>query len=145
MDDPTVEKQETVSTKRPDLLSALCVLTFIGSGAGAIVHWSYGLFFRELQALYKGGTFTFPGLDIIMTGGAKYFLTGAVLYSASLAGALLMWNLRAAGFHLYTAAQVLLILLPTVMLKDYPFPVIDFVITALFILLYRHHLRYMHL
>ena len=144
MEDPTVEKKETVYTKRPDLLSALCILTFIGSGTGAFVYWTYGLFFSEFQKLYETGALTFPGLDIILSGGPKYFLTGALLFSASLAGAVLMWNLRAAGFHVYTAAQVLLSLLPVVMIKDYPFPVVDFALTALFILLYRRYLGYMY-
>ncbi|MDK2910274.1 MAG: hypothetical protein PWR20_1841 [Bacteroidales bacterium] len=146
MEDPTLEKEkEKVYIERPDLLTALCILTFIGSGTGAFVYWTYGLFFNEFQKLFAAGTLTFPGLDIIMSGGPKYFITGAILFSASLAGAILMWRLRAAGFHLYTAAQVLLSLLPVVMIKDYPFPVVDFAITALFILLYRYHLRYMQL
>ncbi len=144
MEDPAVEKKETVYTKRPDLLSALCILTFIGSGTGSFVYWTYGLFFNEFQKLYETGALTFPGLDIILSGGPKYFLTGALLFSASVTGAILMWNLRTAGFHLYTAAQVLLSLLPVVMIKDYPFPVVDFALTALFILLYRRYLGYMH-
>ncbi|MGC8864160.1 MAG: hypothetical protein ACP5O2_00410 [Bacteroidales bacterium] len=143
MEDPSIEKLEKISPQRPDMLSALCILTFIGSGVGAFVYWTYGLFFSELQSMYESGALTFPGLDVILSGGQKYFLSGAVLFSASLTGAILMWKMRAAGFHLYTAAQVLLSLLPVVMIKEYPFPVVDFAITALFILLYSRYLSRM--
>lgn len=143
MEEQSIEKLEQTRPQRPDMLSALCILTFIGSGTGAFVYWTYGLFFKEFQQLYESGALTFPGLDVILSGGQKYFLTGAVLFSASLAGAILMWKMRAAGFHLYTAAQVLLSLLPVVMIKEYPFPVVDFAITALFIFLYWRYLSRM--
>ncbi len=77
MEDPTFEKEkEKVYIERPDLLTALCILTFIGSGTGAFVYWTYGLFFNEFQKLFDAGTLTFPGLDIIMSGAPSISLQG---------------------------------------------------------------------
>lgn len=129
--------------KRPELLTAFCVLSYIGSGMGALVYSMYGLFYPSMRQMFESGEINFPGLDILMTGGQKYFITGSVLFSASFAGVFFMWKLKSIGFHLYTGAQILLLLLPFLLLKDYPFPYVDGLLTLAFILVYRIYLKWM--
>jgi hypothetical protein len=137
------DKNQHQPKRRPELLTAFCILSFIGSGMGALVYSMYGLFFPAMRQMFESGEMNFPGLDILMTGGQQYFITGAVLFSASLAGVVFMWKLKSIGFHLYAGAQILLLLLPVLLLKDYPFPYIDGLLTLAFILAYRFYLKFM--
>jgi len=98
--------------KRPKILTILCILSFIGSGMGMIAYLFYGLMFNEVETMIEEGQFAFPGIEILMSGGNKYFLMGSLLYLISFAGVLFMWKMRAIGFHLYTAAQILMLILP---------------------------------
>ena len=130
--------------QRPDRLTAVCILSYIGSGAGAFAYIFYTLFYSQVKELYETKVIDIPGIDLLMSGGVRYFLTGAVLFTASFAGIWYMWRLRAFGFHIYTAAQVLLLVLPVTTLKDYPFSYIDLVLTLFFIVFYRFHLKFMN-
>jgi hypothetical protein len=52
-----------------------------------------------------------------------------------------MWRLKKVGFHFYAAAQIALVLLPMIYIKGFPLPVIDGLMTALFIVLYFKHYK----
>ncbi len=130
--------------KRPKILTILCILSFIGSGMGMIAYLFYRLMFNEVETMIEEGQFAFPGIEILMSGGNKYFLMGSLLYLISFAGVLFMWKMRAIGFHLYTAAQILMLILPFLALENYPVPFVDFIITLIFILLYRKFLPMMN-
>ena len=72
--------------KRPVMLSVLCVLTWLGAAIELIS-------FRGLREAPLENTY-------------ETFLLISVLCSiAAVAGAIFMWNLKRAGFYLYTAAQ----------------------------------------
>lgn len=127
--------------KKPELLKAILILSFIGSGLSAVVFSMYGLFFPELSRMFESGEINFPGLELLMAGGKRYFLTGAVLYCGSFSGVYFMWKGRQTGFHLYTGAQVLLLILPLLVIDGYPLPIFDGLITLAFILFYSRYLK----
>ncbi|MCD4732189.1 MAG: hypothetical protein K8R74_16400, partial [Bacteroidales bacterium] len=85
----------------------------------------------------------FPEFEMIMSGGKKFFLTGFIFYTISLAGAMQMWKLRKIGFHLYTGAQVFILLLPLVLIENFQFSLLSLFVTAAFIIAYASNLKYM--
>lgn len=130
--------------KRPLLLTILCILTFIGSGLSSLAFLIVFLTYSQSYEIIKDLTETYPNLSTLAGAGKNFFLTGFVLNFFSLLGARLMWNLRKAGFHFYTGAQILIVLLPFVFLDDYPFPWGDALISLFFIILYSRFLRIMN-
>jgi hypothetical protein len=71
----------------------------------------------------------------------SFFLCSALLYGLSLAGVILMWNLRKSGFHLYTLAQLLILLVTLLFLGRERVPLGDIMFTLLFITYYYVALR----
>lgn len=138
-----VNGQQTGKSARPTWLTVICVLTFIGSGISTVsflmVYFSYEVALPLMQEL--GGVI--PGMELFATAGRNFFLTGFILYFLSLMGARLMWQLRKIGFHFYAASQVMLVLLPVVYIKGFPFSFIEASLTAVFILFYSRFLKLM--
>ncbi len=65
-----------------------------------------------------------------------YFFLNAFFQALSLLGAILMWNFRKTGFHCYTLAQLILLLLPAAFLGKAYIGVGDIMLTILFIAFY---------
>ena len=133
--------QKAEQPKRPQLLTALCILSFIGSGMSGfsffMVYSAYDDFLPQLQE-FAG---TFPGMEFIIKAPKNFFLAGFMLYSFSFFGVNLLWRLKKVGFHFYAGAQVALLLLPVIYIKDYPLPFLDGLLTALFVILYFRHYK----
>ncbi|MCD4747483.1 MAG: hypothetical protein K8R58_14395, partial [Bacteroidales bacterium] len=100
------------SYKRPDLLTVLCILTFIGSGIRAFSSFFISISYNEAITFWEETEFNIPEMEIIMSGGKGFFVTGFIFYTVALFGAIQMWKLKKIGFHLYTVAQILLLILP---------------------------------
>ncbi|MBN2172905.1 MAG: hypothetical protein JW731_02155 [Bacteroidales bacterium] len=130
--------------KRPELLTFLCILTFIGSGLSAFAFFSVYISYDEFISSVDELNLDFPELKMILTGGKRFFLTGFILYTISLYGAIKMWNLKKMGFHFYVGAQVFLLLLPNAMISSYQFSVIGLLVTVAFIIAYATHLKFMN-
>ena len=100
--------------KRPNLLTLLCVLTFIYSGLGAFSNLMVFIFFdasmKFAAELVKA--FKLPGMDLFLNARPIYFAATAAINALAIAGAILMWQLRKPGFHIYTVSQILVILAP---------------------------------
>ncbi len=134
--------------RRPELLTVLCILTFIGSGMSLL---SNMLFFAAInpikQALEKKSTFLFMGtelnFDFLLDLSPMFFLFQAILLSVSLLGAIQMWNLRKTGFHLYTFSQILLLIIPKLFISTLPFPFLEMLISSVFVYLYSRNLAYL--
>ena len=99
--------------KRPALLTTLCILTFIGSGISALAYLILTIFnidFATLGQMYG----SFPGVqetyDAIAEVSQWKFFILALVYIASFAGAVFMFKMKKAGFHLYTCAQLALLI-----------------------------------
>jgi hypothetical protein len=129
--------------KRPQLLSILCILTFIGSGMGVMgffaVAMNYNASMEALKVLYAD----MPEASFLMQAPQNFFLISFILMSVSVVGALLMWNLRKIGFHLYTSAQLFYLLLPFIYFNNETNPFLNIILTALFVYLYARNLQFM--
>ena len=104
-----------------------------------------GAFFEQFVAiaLEFAEKFKLPGLEMITEGRPLFFFVNAVLYGVSFIGALLMWNLKKNGFHVYTIAQILLILTPMYFFHLPGPSIFDIILSGTFVILYSTHLKIM--
>jgi len=129
--------------KRSDLLTILCIFTFIGSGLAAFSNLFIYLSYEEMLTIIEDYEVDIPGFGMMMSGGRRFFITGFILYTLSWVGALQMWKLSKIGFHLYTGAQIFILLLPVIMIPSYPFSIFSLLFTAVFIAGYAINLKFM--
>ena len=126
---------------RPKLLTVLCVLSYIMGGIASFSYFMIFSMYSEIMPQLAEAGDQFPGFKMFLGAGRSFFLTGFVLYFISIIGVSLMWRFRNAGFHFYTGAQVMILLMPLFYIQDFPFPFFDGVLTLLFILLYSKFYR----
>ena len=129
---------------RPVTLTVLCILSFLGSGLAFFTYSMISFSYEEFMLALQETGFDVPQVEIIRQASKGFFVSGTILYATSLVGVMLMWRLRKAGFHFYAAAQVLVALHPWIFLKMESFPLLSLMASAIFILLYAYHLRYMN-
>lgn len=132
--------------KRPNLLTVLCILTFIGSGMNMISSLVIAGFydtFKEVVLLFSE-KFQLPGIDVLLESKPIFFLVSGLLYAGSLGGAFLMFQLKKTGFHVYTIFQILLILAPMYFMHLSGPGILDLIFSGIFILLYSANLKSMH-
>ncbi|MDY5969146.1 MAG: hypothetical protein SPJ13_03915 [Bacteroidales bacterium] len=127
-------------------LRTVLVLTFIGSGSMLLSHFFTGLLLPQMQAVYDSGALPVPeettvAFETLLSRPRAYFLINAVLYSLSLAGAILMWRLKKNGFHYYAVAQLLLIVVALIFLGRIGVMVGDIMLSLLFIAFYYFSFR----
>ncbi len=131
--------------QRSKLLTILCILTFIGSGMNVISGTLIFLFFDAFKvvAAEMAKTFNLPGVDMLTEGPRLFFAVSALIYAGSIAGAILMWQLRKIGFHVYTISQILLVVAPMYFYK-LPGPgITDILFAGVFVFLYSTNLKTM--
>ncbi|MCD4772635.1 MAG: hypothetical protein K8R41_04515 [Bacteroidales bacterium] len=143
MEQYEINKDPNEQSKRPELLSVLCILTFIGSGLVVISNLYLLTSLSSVRELAASGDLLFPGMDKLLSVDKAYFLIGFILSSISLFGAYNMWKLKKIGFHLYTIAQILLLIVPYFYFTNIGFPYFGFLISASFVILYGKNLKYM--
>ncbi len=136
------EEEKPSIPQRPTGLTVLLILSFIGSGYQA---FSYGLFFlmydfiqtspiiAEMLQSIKGAPEAFGK---IMSGGKYFFLTNFFCFSGSLLGAIMIWNVKRIGFHIYAIAQIILLILPLLFIGRDMIGLGNILLTITFILLY---------
>lgn len=134
---------EQEKKKRPDLLTVLCILTFVGSGLAAFSNLFIFLSFEEVKSIANDYFTDLPGFEVIFSGGKKFFMIGFILYTFSIYGALQMWKLRKIGLHFYIAAQIFILVLPVVTLDSYKLPVLSIFVTFAFVIGYVSQLKFM--
>jgi len=117
------------SIRRSALLSALCLLSFAGSGASFIIYFLGSVFFEEFAALIMkySSTHTMENLS------PMYFTLFMVLNAVSLTGAIRMWKMHFDGFFIYTIAQIVLFVIPLVWLGSDAFSAPAAIFTGVFI------------
>jgi len=142
------EQQEPLPKEAgPNLifLKILCVITFVGSGLGFLSYGIIGL----IHDLFSSNLSLIPDeqnrelIGMLLSAGRAFFFLSALLYAASFAGALLLWRMKKIGFHLYTASQLLLLILPMAYIKQFPMPGTSIFLTLLFIWGYSGFLKFM--
>jgi len=136
--------QET-KTKRPGLLTVICILTYVGSGMNVISSLVIFLFFDAFKVVAANiaKTFNLPGMEMLINGPAIFFAASALIYAGAITGALLMWQLRKVGFHVYTISQILLVIAPMYFFKLSGPGLMDILLAGAFILLYSMNLKAM--
>ena len=130
---------------RPNLLTILCILTFINGGLTFVSSIFVGTFFEQFVVIATdfAEKFKLPGLEMITEGRPLFFFVNALLYGVSVAGALMMWNLKKNGFHVYTIAQILLILSPMYFFQLPGPSIFDIIFSGTFVMLYASNLKMM--
>jgi len=127
------------------LLKVLCVITFVGSGLGL---FSYGII-GIIHGFFSSNLALIPDeqnrelIKLMLSAGRIFFFLNALLYAVSFAGALLLWRMKKLGFHLYTASQLLLLIIPMAFIKGFPMPGTNIFLTVLFIWGYSGFLKFM--
>lgn len=135
--------EQTVTIKRSSGLSLTCILTFIGSGMSAFSSLIIFLAFNEFNQVISSDFLPQAQqlFSLALSAGRWFFLITCILYIISFTGALLMWNFRKIGFHLYSISQLLLLLVPLIMIEDYSLPLLNTMFTIVFIVIYGINLR----
>ena len=148
-----MEIVETNPKQRPGLLTALCILTFIGSGF-SVLNNLMGMVMSPIKNFF-GPEFFEMVRDEIDEEPARQFVEQALeigqkalehifeislaqffLYAASLTGAILMFQLKKLGFYIYTIAQVLLLFVPAVFVGFNLFINIGILFSSIFTILF---------
>lgn len=129
--------------KRPELLTLLCILTFIYSGLQTLSNL-FMLLNRDFIAdNIEGSGFQLEDLQPILDMPSLFFLLNTFLFTAVLVGAIYMWSLKKIGFHIYTLAQIALLFVISIFNPFNITPFAEILMTSMFILLYYRHLKFM--
>jgi hypothetical protein len=141
-----------IPVKRPSGLTLICILTFIFSGLMFISSSFDAIYYNYLPEFLKSSSVStlISGIDglvemmkAMMAVDIWYYIFNAILSGISLIGAFLMFRLIKVGFHLYTVAQILLMIVPLIYLPGYKTDIANTAITAIFIFLYYTNLKIM--
>ncbi|MEI6062062.1 MAG: hypothetical protein WCR72_15275 [Bacteroidota bacterium] len=141
------QQQPTPTEAVPNsvLLKILCTFTFVGSGLGFISYGIIGL----LLNLFAANLSQIPDeqsrelFKMLLPAGRPFFFLNALLYAVSFAGAVFLWRMKKAGFHMYAASQLLLLILPLAYIKGFPTPGLSIFLTLIFIWGYSGFLKFM--
>jgi hypothetical protein len=136
------------TAKRPELLTILCILTFVGSGSSFIANGFLYLMFDQVKEIIgQQEELNFLGSEInlsfLLEIKPLFFLIQAALYFLSVLGAYQMFQLRKVGFHLYAVSQILLLMMPKIFIPILPFPFFELMVSTVFIFLYYKNLQFM--
>jgi hypothetical protein len=129
--------------RRPQLLTILCILTFIGSGISAFGFFIVSVDFETSIKLLKAVYADMPETAIILQAPHDFFIISFFLSAFSILGAVFMWNLRKLGFHIYTSAQLIYLVVPLLYFGGDSNPMFNILFTALFVYLYARNLPQM--
>ncbi|MCK5774780.1 MAG: hypothetical protein KAH25_01315 [Bacteroidales bacterium] len=136
---------------RPQGLTTLCILSFIGSGMSLFANIFLFLFYDSFMAILTSDEMEEVPMafdaellsDFANTAGQFYFLLSTVLYAMSILGVYYMWHLIKKGIHLYAIAQLTLILLPLLFIDSNLSVIPGLLLSGAFVLLYSKYLKIM--
>ena len=120
------------SRTRSPFLTALCILTFIGSSIGFIGFFLASLFFETTSELIIKYS-SWHSVDAISP---IYFTILMALYAFSLIGAIRVWKFHRDGIILYTIAQLIILFLPAIWINWNAFSVANTISTIIFLVGY---------
>ena len=122
-------------------LRIVLVLSLIGSGSSCLAYLLLGLMTdntmtQMLQYVKANQPTLYDAYETLAGLPTFYCLLSALLYALSVVGAILMWNLRKNGFHCYTLAQLLILLITVLFMGKAFLGLGDIMLTLLFITYY---------
>ena len=158
-EDYNIEQEEP---KRPEMLTVICVLSFINAvynGISNFVSFAFYDTFQKVFAQMRNGEGMFADMaeqlgdnwemfaqasSLAFSVGRGYYFLETLLYVASFIGVLMMmWRLQKKGFHVYTIAQCLMIIMTSIFVTNkiggFPFGPIFW--TAAFVFMYASHYK----
>ncbi len=141
-----MEEQQSIpdsKPKRPQLLTILCILTFIGSGLGVFGFFMVAVNYENTMEIMHNVYANMPEAAFLLNAPRDFFLISFVLSATSVLGAIMMWNLRKIGFHLYTSSQLIYLVVPFIYFGGETNPIMNIILTALFVYLYARNLQFM--
>lgn len=123
------------------LFRILLVITFISAGLSAFSYLVTAAILPTMQQIYSDNPNILPEqfsvmMQQMLDTPRGYFLGAGVLYLLEVLGAALMWRLRWPGFHCYTLARLLLLLLPLLFLGRGFVGIGDIMFALLFVTVY---------
>ncbi|MBR4155339.1 MAG: hypothetical protein IKU01_01365 [Bacteroidales bacterium] len=154
-------EQETPE-KRPEMLTVLCILSFINAVYNGIVNFVSFAFYDTIVSLFdqmKNGEGVYADLSeqlgdswaemaetaaFTFSVGSGYYFIEMLLFIASFIGVLMMWRLQKKGFHVYTISQILMLITTSVFVVSKVgggFPFVTVLLTALFVMMYFSHYK----
>ncbi len=122
-------------------LHLLLVLTYITAAFNIMAYGGSALLLPQMREAVQQTPALVPEvmrtyMDMFLAMPRMFFVGMTVLYMLELLGGVRMWQLKASGFHCYTLARLLLLLVPVLFLgKDF-LQLGDMMFAALFILAY---------
>jgi hypothetical protein len=129
-------QQAPQQSGRPQMLTVLCILSFIGSGLAGLSYFLMWATYYEILPVLEEMTEQCPAFEMFLNTGRNFYLTGFILYFLSFFGVSLMWRMRKAGLHFYIASQMMILIMPLFYIAGYPLPYLDGAVTLVFISLY---------
>ena len=114
---------------RSVFLSALCILTFIGSTASFFGYFLASVFFKKASEII----IKYSNWNSVETISPLYFTLFMALSAISLIGAIRMWKLHRDGFFVYTISQLILLFLPVIWIDWKSFSVTGAIFTVVFV------------
>ncbi len=158
-EDYNIEQDE--QPKRPEMLTVLCILSFINAVYNGIVNFVSFAFYDTFQNVFeqmRNGEGMFSEMAeqmgdnwevmaqasaLAFSIGRGYYFFEMLLFVASFIGVLMMWRLQKKGFHVYAIAQCLMLIVTSVFVTSkvggFPFGPIFW--TALFVFMYYPHYK----
>jgi len=147
------ENQEKITIQkpqRPEGLTLVCVLSFIGGGLSFVSNFFiYAFYSQIIPAIENGDVMQLPNVDmdvvleILKSSGRIYYLFISILYLISLYGVNKMWHLQKRGIHFYAIAQIVMLILPLLFVNAGMSVLPGLLITVLFIFIYSRYLNIM--
>lgn len=122
----------TTGSDRTPFLTALCILTFIGSTVGFIGYFSVSIFYEDAVILIN----KYSSVSDAGSLSPIFFTLLMFFHAVSLTGAIRMWKLHRDGYFLYMAAQVAILFLPVLWINSNSFSSTNAIVTGIFILGY---------
>lgn len=158
-EDYNIEQEEP---KRPEMLTVICVLSFINAVYNGIVNFvsfAFYDFFQNMFSQMRNGEGVFADMaeqmgdnwemfaqasSLAFSVGRGYYFVEMVLFVASFIGVLMMWRLQKKGFHVYTIAQFLMLIATSIFVTskiDGGFPFGPIFWTAAFVFMYASYYK----
>ena len=136
----------TLTMNNKVTLHILLVLSILWASLSFISYFMMGLMMPTFQEYYTTHPDVVPEqfytmMERLFEVPQTYFMGCALLFLLEVVGAVLMWKLRRSGFHCYTLARLLLVLLPLLFLGRGSVALGDVMFALLFILVYDLLLR----
>lgn len=119
----------------------LLVITIGWAGLSAMSYLSMGLMLPTVRQVLADNPSMLPEqmevmMERLLDTPRSFYIVSALLYLLEVLGAAFMWRLRWPGFHCYTLARLLLLLLPALFLGRAFLGVGDIMMALLFVTVY---------